>query len=174
MERRVGDEHHDEHRNERKTEIHKPRKHIREREKVLRDIDLFDEGGVGYDRVERGRRRFRIERKDERARKIIDREIRDILLEERGKDDRDDDHHQQRVEHRPHEPQRGMAVAHLDVAHHKLAQQRREPAKALHFFFYVAFVECHDPVFLTFSYRGSAASTAAALPSASCRAERTP
>ena len=69
------------------------------------------------------------------------------LLEERGKDDRDDDHHQQRVEHRPHEPQRGMAVAHLDVAHHKLAQQRREPAKALHFFFYVAFVECHDPVF---------------------------
>ena len=53
---------------------------IREREKVLWDIDLFDEGGVGYDRVERGRRRFRIERKDERARKIIDREIRDILL----------------------------------------------------------------------------------------------
>ena len=174
VERRAGDEHHDNHCNERKAEIHKPREDVREREEVFWDIDLLDERGIGYDRVERGRRGFRIEREDERARKIVDREIRDVLPEERGKDDRDNDHHQQRVEHRPHKPQRGMAVAHLDIAHHKLAQQRHEPAEAFHFFFDVSFAECHDPVFLTFSYCSSAVPTAAASASASDRAERTP
>ena len=124
MERRARDDHHDKHRDERKAEVHQRGKHAGNREQVFGQIDLFNQRTVGQNGVHRVGGRFGIKRKNQRTAQVINREIRDILLENRGKHHRDDAHHQQRIEHRPEHAQHRLAVTHLDIARNQFNQQR--------------------------------------------------
>ena len=83
MERRTCDNHHDEHGNQGEAKIDQPGENIGKRKQILGNIDLFNEGRVGNNRIQSRRRRLGVKREQQRPGQVVNREIGNILLKQR-------------------------------------------------------------------------------------------
>ena len=106
-------------RNEREGEVHQGEEDLLHGEDGLLDANLLDERrGIDDGLHRRGRRRAH-ETEEDVAQDKIQRKVLDVELEHVREHRGHDDHHEQRVEHRPHDAQDAATVLDLEVLGHE-------------------------------------------------------